>query len=62
VARLVHLGRSKRRIRFGGIIYHLDHPLAKVGTGNEARYQEVLRTQRIRAIVGLDQHLRREGG
>lgn len=54
VIRLLHSGLVKRRLRFSGLVYHLDHPLSVRGR-NEDLAEETRATRRIRAEVGLDQ-------
>ncbi|MEO8451594.1 MAG: glycosyltransferase family 2 protein [Gemmatimonadota bacterium] len=57
VLRLLHAGLSKRRLRFGGVLYHLDHPPAarNLQRRNDGIYDETVSDSRIRAVVGLDQ-------
>ncbi len=57
VTRLLHWGAAKRRLRFSGLVYHLDHPAASRVTQpqNDLLFRETLATRRIRADWGLDQ-------
>lgn len=55
VLRLLHAGVVKRRLRFGGVVYHLDHPEASRDgqRRNDGIYEETAATRRIRAVAGL---------
>lgn len=60
VIRLLNAGVVKKRLRFAGVLFHLDHPPA--GRTQQARndriYEETVATARIRAELGLDQEKR----
>lgn len=55
VMRLMHAGVVKKRMRFAGVMFHLDHPKAsREGTpANHAIYEEMVATRRTRAVRGL---------
>jgi glycosyltransferase involved in cell wall biosynthesis len=57
VTRLFHLGLTKRRLRFSGLVYHLDHPAAPRATLaiNTALAADTVAARRVRAEKGLDQ-------
>jgi glycosyltransferase involved in cell wall biosynthesis len=57
VARLLHLGLTKRRLRFSALVYHLDHPAVSraAEAENQTLFRETVATGRVRARVGLDQ-------
>ena len=57
VIRLLNAGVRKRRLRFAGVLFHLDHPPASRTrqASNDRIYDETVATGRIRAEVGLDQ-------
>jgi hypothetical protein len=57
-ARLYHLGRVRKFVRGRAVVFHLNHPVASRAQleTNQHRLEETLRTRRIRAIAGLDQH------
>lgn len=58
VARLVHLGRARRTLIFGGIAWHLHHaPAARDRrAANQARLAATLASRAIRCTHGLDAH------
>ncbi|MBV6417778.1 MAG: Chondroitin synthase [Steroidobacteraceae bacterium] len=59
VARLVHLGRRRRTLVFGGIAWHLHHaPAARDRrAANEALYADTLARRTVRCEQGLASHL-----
>ena len=63
VLRLLHAGLGKRRLRFGGSLYHLDHVPAErhLQRRNDGIYDENAAARRIRAVVGLDEVVGSEG-
>jgi glycosyltransferase involved in cell wall biosynthesis len=54
-ARLLAAGLRRRRLKFGGIVYHLHHPGASRARedGNQAVYEETLRTGRTWCEHGI---------
>ena len=56
--RLYHLGRLRKFVYGRAILYHLNHPTAsRAGLDkNQSLLDETMRTRRIRAVRGLDQH------
>lgn len=56
VTRLLHRGSAKRRLRFAGIVYHLDHPLAPRTDGNDSLVADTIRAGRIEALDGVKSH------
>ena len=59
VARLVHLGRRRHTLVFGGIAWHLHHPPVARDrrTANEAILRDTLARRTVRCRQGLDRHL-----
>jgi glycosyltransferase involved in cell wall biosynthesis len=61
--RLLNAGVRKRRLRFGGVVYHLHHqaaPRPELGR-NDALLDETKRTRRTWCEAGLSQHLGMDG-
>jgi glycosyltransferase involved in cell wall biosynthesis len=58
-ARLHHAGLHARRLRYRGIVFHLDHPVAdKGGLAQRNAYEAASRRERrLRCKNGLDAHL-----
>lgn len=58
-ARLHHSGLKARRLRYRGIVFHLDHPVAdKSGLAQRNAHEAASRREgRIRCSRGLDAHL-----
>lgn len=58
-ARLYHLGRVRKFVRGRAVVFHLNHPVASRAQleTNQHRLEETLQTRRVRALLGLDQHL-----
>jgi glycosyltransferase involved in cell wall biosynthesis len=57
--RLYYLGRHKKLVKHQAIIFHLDHPLASREQldANYERYQETIRSKKIRCELGVNQYL-----
>jgi hypothetical protein len=52
-------GVRRRRLKFGGIVYHLYHPDPPRGeSDNHPLYEEAVRTNARWCTEGLDRHLR----
>ncbi|MGE0581966.1 MAG: glycosyltransferase [Steroidobacteraceae bacterium] len=64
VARLVHLGRQRRTLVFGGIAWHLHHAAAARDRRavNEALLADTIAHRSIRCARGLDAHTAKTGG
>jgi predicted glycosyltransferase involved in capsule biosynthesis len=61
VIRLLHAGVEHKSARFAAPVFHLWHEENDRSRlpGNETRLKDVLHSQHVRAVQGLDRHTRR---
>ena len=61
VARLFFSGVSYRRLKFGGIVYHIRHEIASRDSAQDNRefYHKVCRERRVRTDNGVDKYIER---